>query len=182
METNDHTENAVEDVNLNWTKSLEAAKPNQQWMFYVFEDNKLIGTQPLHHQSAYLIGRNKRVADIVVDHPLCSEQHAVVQFRKLKHRGQDGVFVEKVLPYLLDLKSAQKTFVNGKAVEDSIYFELRERDRVKFGASSCDYVLARENNVNNFLLLWGLLMFVLLLLFSELGGHAEDLFWSWYLK
>lgn len=27
------------------------------------------------------MGREKRVADIVVDHPSCSKQHAVVQFR-----------------------------------------------------------------------------------------------------
>lgn len=38
-------------------------------------------TLHIHRQSAYLVGREKRVADIVVDHPSCSKQHAVVQFR-----------------------------------------------------------------------------------------------------
>ncbi|CAN0560954.1 unnamed protein product, partial [Laminaria digitata] len=38
-------------------------------------------TLHIHRQSAYLVGREKRVADIVVDHPSCSKQHAVIQFR-----------------------------------------------------------------------------------------------------
>lgn len=40
-----------------------------------------LATLHIHRQSAYLVGREKRVADIVVDHPSCSKQHAVVQFR-----------------------------------------------------------------------------------------------------
>lgn len=42
---------------------------------------RLPATLHIHRQSAYLVGREKRVADIVVDHPSCSKQHAVVQFR-----------------------------------------------------------------------------------------------------
>ena len=33
----------------------------------------------IHRQSAYLIGRDKFVADITIDHPSCSKQHAVIQ-------------------------------------------------------------------------------------------------------
>lgn len=33
----------------------------------------------IHRQSAYLIGRDKTVVDIAVDHPSCSKQHAVIQ-------------------------------------------------------------------------------------------------------
>lgn len=40
-------------------------------------------TEPLyiHRQSCYLFGRERRVADVPTDHPSCSKQHAVVQFR-----------------------------------------------------------------------------------------------------
>jgi len=40
-------------------------------------------TEPLyiHRQSCYLFGRERRVADIPTDHPSCSKQHAVIQFR-----------------------------------------------------------------------------------------------------
>lgn len=33
----------------------------------------------LQRQSAYLVGRDKTVVDIPVDHPSCSKQHAVIQ-------------------------------------------------------------------------------------------------------
>ena len=35
----------------------------------------------IHRQSYYLIGRERRVVDIATDHPSCSKQHAVLQFR-----------------------------------------------------------------------------------------------------
>jgi hypothetical protein len=36
---------------------------------------------PIHRMSAYLFGRDRLVADIPTDHPSCSQQHAVLQFR-----------------------------------------------------------------------------------------------------
>ncbi len=36
---------------------------------------------PLHRKSCYLVGRDRSVADIPADHPSCSKQHAVIQFR-----------------------------------------------------------------------------------------------------
>ena len=36
---------------------------------------------PIHRQSFYLFGRERRVADVPTDHPSCSKQHAVLQFR-----------------------------------------------------------------------------------------------------
>lgn len=35
----------------------------------------------VHRQSCYLFGRERRVADIPTDHPSCSKQHAVLQYR-----------------------------------------------------------------------------------------------------
>jgi smad nuclear-interacting protein 1 len=33
----------------------------------------------IHRQSAYLIGRDRTVTDIPLEHPSCSKQHAVIQ-------------------------------------------------------------------------------------------------------
>lgn len=33
----------------------------------------------IHRQSAYLIGRDRAVVDLAVEHPSCSKQHAVIQ-------------------------------------------------------------------------------------------------------
>ena len=36
---------------------------------------------PIHRQSCYLFGRERRIADVPTDHPSCSKQQAVIQFR-----------------------------------------------------------------------------------------------------
>ena len=52
------------------------------WRLYVFKDGAPL-PDPLHvhRQSAYLVGRERRVADVPADHPSVSKQHAVLQFR-----------------------------------------------------------------------------------------------------
>jgi smad nuclear-interacting protein 1 len=34
----------------------------------------------IHRQSAYLIGRDRTVTDVPIEHPSCSKQHAVIQY------------------------------------------------------------------------------------------------------
>lgn len=81
-------------------------------------------------------------------HPSCSNQHAVIQFRKTSSKGKDGEHPVKQVskPYLMDLKSTHKTLLNGEKVDDSRFIELRESDVIKFGFSTRDYVLVREKD------------------------------------
>lgn len=59
----------------------------------------MVGTVPadkplfVHRQSAYLFGRERKVADIPIDHPSCSGQHAVLQYRQVEvpAKGEDEV-------------------------------------------------------------------------------------------
>lgn len=44
----------------------------------------------------------------------------------------------------MDLGSTHKTFMNGKEIEDSRYYELRERDSITFGGSSREYLLLHD--------------------------------------
>ena len=66
----------------------------------------------LHRQSAYLIGKDRKIADIPVDHPSCSRQHAVLQYRFVHNR---------VLPYIIDLGSSNGTFLNNKKIDSQRY-------------------------------------------------------------
>ena len=100
---------------------------------------------PIHRQSAYLLGRDRRVADIPVDHPSCSKQHAALQYRLTEYRRPDGRQGRKVRPYIIDLGSANGTFVNNQRIDAQRYVELFERDLIKFGFSSREYVLLHEN-------------------------------------
>ena len=47
-------------------------------------------TLHIHRQSAYLIGKDRKVCDIPVDHPSCSRQHAAFQYRLVSKKKQDG--------------------------------------------------------------------------------------------
>ena len=89
---------------------------------------------------AFLFGRDCKVADIPVDHPSCSKQHAALQFRLVPYKRPDGTKGRRVQPYIIDLGSANGTFVNNQKIEQQCYVELMEKD-VKFGFSTREYVL-----------------------------------------
>ena len=48
----------------------------------------------------------------------------------------------------MDLGSTHKTFMNGKEIEDSRYYELRERDSITFGGSSREYLLLHDSSAD----------------------------------
>ena len=52
----------------------------------------------------------------------------------------------RVLPYIIDLGSANGTYLNTERIEPQKYYELKEKDMVKFGFSSREYVLLHENS------------------------------------
>lgn len=96
----------------------------------------------MHRKSAFLVGRDKSVADILTEHASCSKQHAVLQYRLFQKPTADGLgFENDVRPYLLDLDSTNGTFLNGARVDGSRYIELRVKDVLKFGESTREYVL-----------------------------------------
>ncbi|GKA80728.1 FHA domain-containing protein DDL [Tanacetum coccineum] len=74
--------NRVKGVTLLFTEPPDARKPDIRWRFYVFKGGESFnGPFYVHRQTCYLFGRERRVADIPTDHPSCSKQHAVLQYR-----------------------------------------------------------------------------------------------------
>ncbi|KAK7305064.1 hypothetical protein VNO77_42963 [Canavalia gladiata] len=140
--------NRVRGVTLLFNEPPEARKPDIKWRLYVFKAGEVLN-EPLyiHRQSCYLFGRERRVADIPTDHPSCSKQHAVIQFRQVENEQSDGTLSKQIRPYIMDLGSTNKTFVNDSPVEPQRYYELREKDTIKFGNSSREYVLLHENSI-----------------------------------
>lgn len=51
------------------------------WRLYPFKGEESLPAMYIHRQSAYLVGRDRKIADIPVDHPSCSKQHAAIQYR-----------------------------------------------------------------------------------------------------
>ncbi|XP_054817565.1 FHA domain-containing protein DDL [Prosopis cineraria] len=140
--------NRVRGVTLLFNEPSEARKPDIKWRLYVFKGGEVLN-EPLyiHRQSCYLFGRERRVADIPTDHPSCSKQHAVIQFRQVEKEQPDGMMSKQVRPYLMDLGSTNKTFINDNPIEPQRYYELREKDTIRFGNSSREYVLLHENSI-----------------------------------
>lgn len=139
--------NRYNGVVLKWNEPADARKPTQRWRLYMFKGDEAIDEPyQIHRQSAYLLGRERRVADIPLDHPSCSSQHAVLQFRETEKADDDGVRRRRVRPYLMDLNSTNGTYLNAEKIEPQRYVELFERDVIKFGYSSRDFVLLHEES------------------------------------
>ncbi|GKC38819.1 FHA domain-containing protein DDL, partial [Tanacetum coccineum] len=121
-------------VTLLFTEPPDARKPDIRWRFYVFKGGESFN-DPLyvHRQTCYLFGRERRVADIPTDHPSCSKQHAVLQYRQVDKELPDGMLAKEIKPYIMDLGSTNGTFINGNRIEAERYYELMEQDTVKFG-------------------------------------------------
>ncbi|KAF8109677.1 hypothetical protein N665_0093s0030 [Sinapis alba] len=139
--------NRYRGIALLFNEPPEARKPNKRWRLYVFKDSEPLDEPlQLHRQSCYLFGRERRIADIPTDHPSCSKQHAVIQYREVTVEKPDGMEEKQVRPYLMDLGSTNKTYINKEPIEPQRYYELREKDTIKFGNSSREYVLLHEGS------------------------------------
>jgi len=136
--------NTYKGVVIKYSEPPEAKIPKKRWRFYPFKGDEALKIIYLHRQSAYLVGRLKHVCEIPVEHPSCSKQHAAVQFRAVKITKSSGRDVLSVRPYIIDLESANGTFLNNTRLEPRRYYEMREKDVVKFGYSTREYVLLHE--------------------------------------
>lgn len=146
--------NLLKDTNMyrgfviNYTQPPEARKPHKRWRLYPFKGANALPFYQIHRESAYLLGRNRVITDIPTDHPSCSLQHAVIQYRSVDYRRENGTTGRRILPYIIDLGSTNGTHLNGNRIEPQRYYELRERDVIRFGFSSREYVLLHENSID----------------------------------
>ena len=159
LASDERTGNVYNGILLKFSEPPEARAPNTRWRLYVFrkkkendagksggggDDGELIETLHVSRQSAYLFGREAKVADIPVLHPSLSSQHCVLQYRATPDASIGGRL--RCRPYLMDLESTNGTFVNGVRLEGARYYELRKGDVITLGASTREYVLLTENS------------------------------------
>uniref|UniRef100_A0A7N4P5K6 FHA domain-containing protein n=1 Tax=Sarcophilus harrisii TaxID=9305 RepID=A0A7N4P5K6_SARHA len=136
--------NMFRGVVIKYSEPPEARIPKKRWRLYPFKNDEALPVMYIHRQSAYLLGRHRRIADIPIDHPSCSKQHAVFQYRLVEYTRADGTIGRRVRPYIIDLGSGNGTFLNNQRIEPQRYYELKEKDVLKFGFSSREYVLLHE--------------------------------------
>lgn len=71
---------------------------------------------------------------------------SLVSSRLVEYTRADGTVGRRVKPYIIDLGSGNGTFLNNKRIEPQRYYELKEKDVLKFGFSSREYVLLHESS------------------------------------
>ena len=128
---------------LKYHEPSEARKPpsSKLWRLYIFKGDEILEELDLYLQSCWLFGREESVCDYALEHPSCSKQHAVIQFRYIEKRNEFGDKVKKVKPYVIDLESANGTTINDEKLSEGRYVELRDKDIIKFGHSTREYVV-----------------------------------------
>lgn len=136
--------NTFRGVVIKYNEPPEARIPKRRWRLYPFKNDEPLPVMYIHRQSAYLLGRQRKIADIPIDHPSCSKQHAVFQYRLVAFTRADGTTGRRVRPYIIDLGSGNGTYLNNQRIEAQRYYELKEKDVLKFGFSSREYVLLHE--------------------------------------
>ncbi|XP_034554238.1 smad nuclear-interacting protein 1 [Notolabrus celidotus] len=136
--------NTFRGVVIKYNEPPEARIPKRRWRLYPFKNDETLPVMYIHRQSAYLLGRQRKIADIPIDHPSCSKQHAVFQYRLVDFTRADGTSGRRVRPYIIDLGSGNGTYLNNQRIESQRYYELKEKDVIKFGFSSREYVLLHE--------------------------------------
>ncbi|KDQ25547.1 hypothetical protein PLEOSDRAFT_1045188, partial [Pleurotus ostreatus PC15] len=130
---------------LKYNEPPEARKPTLGWRLYVFKGKDQLELLHIHRQSAYLIGRDRLVADIVLEHPSCSKQHAAIQHRSVQERDEFGGVKAVIKPFIIDLESTNGTHVNDEQIPTSRFYELKAGDVIKFGLSVREYVLLHDD-------------------------------------
>ena len=115
------------------------------WRAYVYKHSREVDVVSLGGQSAYLVGRDRAIADVPVDHPSASKQHAVIQYRRRELRAHDGRPIARIRPYIIDLESANGTVLNGSRLPPAQLVQIQSGDMVKIGYSTREYVFIPED-------------------------------------
>lgn len=124
-----------------YSEPTEGRKPDTTWFVYTYENDKLIDKYKLT-QSYTLVGNDKNACQVYDTHSSIATLHAVIQFRLKTNRNITGDKITHIIkPYIIDINSKHKTYLNKQAIEPQRYYELLNNDVIQFGISDRRYVL-----------------------------------------
>ncbi|GMN51526.1 hypothetical protein TIFTF001_020682 [Ficus carica] len=126
--------NRVRGVTLLFNEPPDARKPDIRWRLYVFKNGESPYTYTVKAVT-FLGGKEGWQMYRQTTHPAASNMpsYSFGNLLQVEIEKPDGMLGKQTRPYLMDLGSTNKTFLNDVAVEPQRYYELREKDTIKFG-------------------------------------------------
>jgi len=127
---------------LKYSEPADARLPpsKQDWRLYIFKGEEISEEVPIFNRSCWLMGRERSVVDLMIEHPSASKQHAVIQSRHVTKKNEFGDKKGAVKPYLIDLDSSNGTMLNGSRIVPSRFIEIQTGDVMTVGKSEREYV------------------------------------------
>ncbi|CAK80521.1 unnamed protein product (macronuclear) [Paramecium tetraurelia] len=116
-----------------YTPPSWSMRPKLPFYLEVLKNGVLIQQKKIDNKAMYLIGKNEKICDIVLDNPTISRKHAVLQSKNTNEF------------YLYDLGSTHGTFVNNVRIPTKLFHKLKPYDQLKFGQSLRMYILRCED-------------------------------------
>ncbi|EAL60947.1 hypothetical protein DDB_G0293190 [Dictyostelium discoideum AX4] len=116
------------------SSSSNSSSSSSKWFYKVFKNGEVIeDLKEIKNEEILTFGRDPSRNKILLEHPSCSSVHASISFSNSNKR-----------PILLDLNSTNQTFLNGKEVTPRKPSDLYEGDKIKFGASTREYIIFKR--------------------------------------
>ena len=107
-----------------------AAKPTKKWRLYVFKGKESLEPYHIHRQSAYLLGRERRVADIPLDHDMlpCLNR---VGGRKFPSPSKPDSFEDLASAYANAGKACAARLGRKSFAAERVYSDVEESERLQ---------------------------------------------------
>ncbi|KAB1200033.1 FHA domain-containing protein DDL [Morella rubra] len=124
--------NRVRGVTLLFTEPPDARKPSVRWRMYVFKAGEVLNGEKQIVENLWApVEESSNLDDSVSPATPCFPLLPRTQ-HQVEKEEPDGTLSKKVRPYVMDLGSTNKTYVNDNAVEPQRYYELFEKDTIRF--------------------------------------------------
>ena len=126
-----------------YREPTDSCSPENKINLFIFSDTSPTETINLSTKNFYLLGKDKN-CDININHESISRQHCVVQHRQIPKQTVSDNFETIKKLYIIDLDSANGTYLNKEKIQQRRYYEILDNDLVNFGTCKNDYLIKFE--------------------------------------
>eukprot|EP01107_Rhizomastix_libera_P005614 TRINITY_DN1921_c0_g1_i1.p1 TRINITY_DN1921_c0_g1~~TRINITY_DN1921_c0_g1_i1.p1 ORF type:complete len:367 (-),score=105.13 TRINITY_DN1921_c0_g1_i1:13-1113(-) len=109
----------------------EKEEKKDHWSLIVSKEGQSVAEYVMSPSEEITLGKIPE-STIQLLHASCSSKHAKIAFKPVGNVQ---------IPHLVDMRSTNGTFLNGKRLEPSVYTPLHNKDVIRFALSTRDYIV-----------------------------------------